>query len=130
DSSAGFEQGKGVSRAYVDAVAAAALEIADQWSRQLPGIKSVPDDEAARVVAIKEWLVEIAERAFRAPLGPELREMYIDRAFEGVSAAEEGCKRSLIRILTSPRFLYPELDQESVGRRIATRLALGMWDSL
>jgi hypothetical protein len=59
-----------------------------------------------------------------------MKDLYVHRMFvEGVPL-EQSIKRAVILILKSPRFLYPEIRREKDAFTIASRLALGIWDSL
>jgi hypothetical protein len=54
----------------------------------------------------------------------------VDRHFADGTAPETAVKRSLLLVLTSPRFLYPETPAVADDHAVASRLALAMWDSL
>lgn len=131
DASEGYERGTEVSKAWHETVTNAALDVANQVLGRLGRLSRTKIDDPEREAKLKDFLAIFAERAFRRPLTPELRTLYIDRIFEPELALEEGVKRSIILILTSPRFLYPELvESEPDDYTIATRLALALWDSL
>jgi hypothetical protein len=59
-----------------------------------------------------------------------MKQMYIDRHFAGEATPEQAVKRAVTLLLESPRFLYPEMGKTKDDFTVATRLALGMWDSL
>ena len=122
DGSLGFERGTSISKEWHDATTRAAVEAANEVVTRLPRLGAEPQK-------LKEWAESFAHRAFRRPLTPELRELYVDRAFPPDLAPEVAVKRSVIAVLKSPRFLYPELT-EGDDFATAARLALGMWDSL
>ena len=95
--------------------------------RQLTGVSPEAPEFKDRC---KEFIAKLAERAFRRPLTPEQRQLYVDRMFvEGV-VPEIAAKRATLLILKSPRFLYPGVDVPVDDFAVAGRLALGMWDSL
>ena len=130
DASEGYERGTEISKAWYEASTAAALDVSTDVIARLPRLTGVKDDDPDRVQKLKNFLYTFAERAFRKPLGDELRQTYIDRAFaEGVTP-DQSVKRAVILVLTSPRFLYPELGHDKDDFTVASRLALGMWDSL
>ncbi len=130
DASEGYERGTEISKAWHEASTAAAIEVANQVTGRLQRMSGVPDDAPDRVQRLKDFLALFAERAFRRPLSPELRQVYVDRAFAGGVAPEQAVKRAVMLVLTSPRFLYPELGQPKDDHLVASRLALGLWDSL
>lgn len=130
DASEGYERGTEVSKAWHEATTAAAIDISNQVIAGLPRMSGVKDDAPDRVPKLKEFVAIFAERAFRRPLTDDLRQAYVERAFTEGIAADQAVKRAVILILTSPRFLYPELGKEKDDHTLAARLALGLWDSL
>lgn len=130
DASEGYERGTEVSKAWHEAVTASAVQISNTVVARLRRFSRAKDDDPERVAKTKNFCATFAERAFRRPLNDELRQMYVEKAFaEGVSL-DQAVKRSVILILTSPRFLYPELGKEKDDFTVASRLALGLWDSM
>ena len=79
---------------------------------------------------LRQFVEDLASRAFRRPLDAELRRKYVDSIFTEGIAPEQAVKRAVILILQSPRFLYPELGPQKDDYTVATRLALGTWDAL
>ena len=130
DASEGYERGTEISKAWHEATTAAAIEVSNQVVGRLERLSGVKDDAPDRVPRLKDFCATFAERAFRRPLAPELRQVYVDRAFGEGIADEQAVKRAIILVLTSPRFLYPELGKEKDDFTVASRLALGLWDSL
>lgn len=131
DASEGYERGTEVSKAWHEAVTAAALDAANQVVNRVGRLSKVKFDDPEREQKLKDFLATFAERAFRRPLTPELRTLYVDRVFEPGLAPEQSVKRAVLLVLTSPRFLYPELGEGPVDDfTTAARLALGLWDSL
>ncbi|WP_052574084.1 DUF1592 domain-containing protein [Haloferula sp. BvORR071] len=130
DASEGYERGTEVSKAWHEAVTSSAVEISNGVVARLRRLSGAKDEDADRLPKLKDFCASFAERAFRRPLTDELRQMYVEKAFaEGVSP-DQAVKRSVILVLTSPRFLYPELGKEKDEFTVASRLALGLWDSL
>ena len=130
DASEGYERGTQVSKAWHEAITASAIEVSNSVVARLARLSGAKDDAPDRVQRLKDFCATFAERAFRRPLGDELRQTYVERAFaEGVTP-DQAVKRAVILILTSPRFLYPELGKEKDDLTVASRLALGLWDSL
>ncbi len=130
DASEGYERGTGISKDWHEATTAAAIEISNQVVARLQRLSGVKDDAPDRMERLKEFTATFAERAFRRPLDGELRQLYVERPFTGDLPPDQAVKRAVILILKSPRFLYPELGGEKDDFAVATRLALGLWDSL
>jgi cytochrome c553 len=130
DASEGYERGTGVSKEWHEATTAAAIEAANQVVAKMYLLSGIKNDDPERVNKFREFLQCFAERAFRHPLDQEMRRIYIDSAFAEGVPLEQSVKRAVILILKSPRFLYPQIRAEKDDHTIATRLALGLWDSL
>lgn len=118
DRSAGYERGTSVSKEWHEAVTKAAIDAAAHVPK--------PEDAAKA----KEAVTQLATRAFRRPLTPKQRALYVDRHFAGNLPPEVAAKRAVIAIVQSPRFLFPELGAPADDFTTATRLALALWDSV
>jgi mono/diheme cytochrome c family protein len=129
DGSLGYERGSAISQTWHEATTKAAVEAATEIADRLPILAHVRDNTPDRATKIKDFIATLAERAFRRPLTPELRQLYVDRAFADGVVPELAVKRAAMLILKSPRFLYPEASQDP-DEAAAARLALGLWDSL
>jgi mono/diheme cytochrome c family protein len=130
DASEGYERGTGVSKDWHEAVTAASIETANLVVARLPALSGVNENDPARTERLKKFVTQLAGRAFRRPLDDDLRRRYVDAVFtEGIDP-EQAVKRATILILQSPRFLYPEIGGTKDDFTVATRLALGAWDSL
>lgn len=130
DASEGYERGTGVSKDWHEATTIAAIEVANQVLARLPHLSGVRNDDPDRVNKLKGFITTFAERAFRRPLTDEARQLYVERPVAGGISPEQGVKRAVILILKSPRFLYPESGGGKDDFTVASRLALGAWDSL
>lgn len=131
DASSGYERGVSISKAWDTATTQAALEAADYVVRHLNQLARTRDDSEDRKQKIKEFCLRFVELAFRRPLTPELKELYVDQQLAKSEDLEAVVKRIVLLTLKSPRFLYVELNDQSVDAYdVAARLALGMWDSL
>jgi hypothetical protein len=130
DLSTGFEMGTAVSREWQQAVAAAAMESASRIATRANALADTRDDDPQRVEKLRSFVTEFAARAYRRPLDGETRAMVADQAFEGTDDPLEAVRRALTLILQSPRFLYPETGGAADAHLVATRLALGIWDSV
>jgi hypothetical protein len=130
DASEGYERGTEISKAWHEATTQAALEISAEVVARLTKLSGVPENDPDRVNRLKGFIATIAERAFRRPLGDAELQLYVERPFADGTPPDQAVKRAVISILKSPRFLYPELSGETSDFTVATRLALGLWDSL
>ncbi len=129
DSSEGYERGTGISKDWHEATTTASVEIANQVLNRLTRISGVKEDDPERINRLKEFIGSFAEQAFRRPLSEETRRIYVEKPFEN-STPEQAVKRAVMAVLKSPRFLYPELESTKDDFTVATRLALGIWDSV
>jgi cytochrome c553 len=131
DRSIGYERGTSISKEWDAAATTAAIETADYVLKDLRELAGIKRDTQDRDAKYREFCHTFAERAFRRPLNPDERQLYVDRHFE-----EEGVegvvavKRCLLLTLLSPRFLYRELGPTDDGYDRAARLSFALWDSL
>ncbi|MFN0126525.1 MAG: DUF1592 domain-containing protein [Verrucomicrobiales bacterium] len=130
DASEGYERGTAVNKAWHEASTRAALEVANLVLPRLPRLTGADGAAPDRVEKWKAFLATLAERAFRRPLSDADRAFFVDRCFEDGLAPELAVKRSVLLILKSPRFLYPDLGRPNDDFGVAARLALDAWDSL
>jgi hypothetical protein len=155
DRSLGWERGSAVSKAWDAATTDAALEAAGYVALRLdeltglrppPAIQApgsgnpagirfdpkteskVATDERARKA--RELAGRFVERAFRRPLTPELKSVYVDRQFDEARDTELAVKRVVLLTLKSPRFLYKEGGPSNDPFDTAERLAFALWDAL
>lgn len=130
DSSVGYERGTSVSKAWHEATTKASVEVAGSVVSRLGVLTGTDSRSSNRVEKLREFCATFATRAFRRPLTPELRAAFVDAAFADGLAPEIAVRRSLLRVLNSPRFLYPDATGAEDDAAVATRLALTLWDSL
>jgi len=130
DRSAGYERGTAVSKAWVQATTDGALETASYVAANLVELSGVRNDAPKRKALLQDFCIQFAERAFRRPLTPEQKRLYIDRQFEVAQDLETAVKRVVLLVLHSPRFLYREPGAEGDAFDVASRLSFGLWDSL
>ena len=129
DASHGYERGTAVSREWHEAVVRAAAEVAAGSLPVIDRLAGVGKDGADRTHKLREFCERFAERAFRRPLDEALRNSLL-KEFEGVDP-ETATRRVIVRVLCSPRFLYPSLGGQAGGDpAVAAGLALVLWDSL
>ncbi|MEX0938201.1 MAG: DUF1592 domain-containing protein [Pirellulales bacterium] len=131
DSSVGYERGTSVSRAWHEAATFAAIETANHVVERLDRYADSQADDEDRPRKLREFCYRLAERAFRRPLTDEEKQTFVDDQFEQTETLDLAVKRSVLLILQSPRFLYPQIAaQPEDDYQVATRLALALWDSL
>ena len=130
DSSHGYARGTAVSKAWLDAVSRAAVEVAGVIDGRLGSLTGSREGSTNRVAALKEFAGTLAERAWRRPLTSKERASIVDGFFAKGVAPETALKRTILRILTSPEFLYPGLDGRRDDAALAAQLALALWDSV
>ena len=130
DRSEGYERGTGVSLGWHEATTKAAVAVGTEVQGRLRLLTGVSPEAPEFKDRCKEFIAKLAERAFRRPLTPEHRQLYVDRVFVDGVVPEIAAKRATVLILKSPRFLYPGVDVPADDYAVAGRLALGMWDSL
>ena len=130
DRSAGYERGTAVSKAWVQATTDGAIETASYVAANLAELSGVPNGAANRKKLLQDYCEKFVERAFRRPLTPEQKKLYIDHQFEAAADAETAVKRVVLLVLHSPRFLYREVGVEGDAFGVAARISFGLWDSL
>lgn len=130
DASVGYERGTSISKAWHEATTKAAIETAGHVMGRLNLLAGVDNQTTNRVDRLREFCASFAERAFRRPLTAALRTAMVDSQFSTGLAPETAVKRSLLLVLTSPRFLYPDTPGSVDDHAVASRLALALWDSL
>ena len=90
----------------------------------------MPDGAQDRPAKLRTFCKTFAERAFRRPLTAAEQKALVDRHFDGATDVDLAVKRSLIRVMTSPGFLYPGATGGQSAYAVASRLALVLWDSV
>ncbi len=134
DRSYGFERGVAINRQWDESTTAASLEFAqiattELWRDFRKKHKKESEEDTNRSV-LKNFLTEIVQTAFRAPLSEEIKKRYVDNQVEATEDDAEAIQRSLLLSLKSPRFLYPLADHEqTLSARHANRLTLTLLDS-
>jgi mono/diheme cytochrome c family protein len=130
DRNAGYERGTSVSKEWVQATTEGAIEAANYVAANLAQLSGVPAEAPDRPARLQAYCAAFAERAFRRPLTPEQKRLYVDRQFEAAADPEVAVKRVVLLVLQSPRFLYREPGGAGDAYDVAARLAFGLWDSL
>ncbi|MGJ8698278.1 MAG: DUF1592 domain-containing protein [Verrucomicrobiaceae bacterium] len=135
DASLGYERGSSISKAWQESVANAAIEATSHIFGDIDQLARTKPDDKDRWDKLKKFCHQFAEQAFRRPPTPEQHQLYVDTPFkEAGDDADTATKRSLMLILTSPYFLYPDLNRNEQGQpdqfTTAAHLALSLWDSV
>lgn len=131
DASVGYERGTSVSKAWEQATTSAAIEMADKVVERLEALSGVKANADHRDEHLKRFCEQFAERAFRRPVTAEQKRLFIDKQFTGTDDVEGAVKRSILLVLKSPRFLYPDIGGEFPDDYdVASRLSFGLWDSI
>jgi cytochrome c5 len=132
DRSYGFERGSAVDSQWDQSTTEAALEFAEIANTELwlaYRRRNRDKDEGRK--ALRTFLGELVESAFRGPLDEPSRELYVNSQVDAEPDDANAIRRSLLLALKSPRFLYPLLDGDRKNsQRAANRLALTLFDSL
>ncbi|MCE9528395.1 MAG: DUF1592 domain-containing protein [Planctomycetales bacterium] len=130
DRSIGYERGSTISKAWDQATTEGAMEVSAFILANLREFAGVRIDEPNAGPRLREFCYKLAERAFRRPLSPEQRRLFVDRQFELAGESELAMKRVLLLIFKSPRFLYREVAAPQPDAfDVASRISFGLWDS-
>ena len=133
DSSLGYERGHSISKEWWRTITRAGTETSELVAERIRRLAGLPADLTNRTELsrrMQDFCSQLAERAFRRPLDAELRHRTVDLWFQPGVALEDSVKRSVLAVMTSPRFLYPESEGRQDSHATAARLALVLWDSL
>ena len=130
DGSLGYERGAAVSKSWHEVTTKAAIATATEVTERLRLLTKAQDEAPDYADKLKEFCVTLAARAFRRPLKQAEIAFNVDRHFKDGIPPEVAVKRSVLLILQSPRFLYPDFGGAPDDFTVAARLALALWDSL
>ena len=131
DSSLGYARGASISKAWDEATTSAAFEVANHVGRHLDRLAGTRAGAADRPQVIEDFAARLVAGAFRRPLTPEERRVFVADRFKAAGDPEAAVKRIILLTLKSPQFLYPEIQSvRPDSHRVAARLAQGLWDSL
>lgn len=129
DRSFGWERGTAISREWEAAVLEAAIQAANYVAERVDELAGASGGN--RPQALRRFAERFVERAFRRPLRPEEKTLYIERQFAAAAGDDVlAVKRVVLLALQSPRFLFPEAADLPPNYATAARLALVLWDSL
>ncbi len=129
DSSIGYERGSTVSKKWDEASTYAAIETANWVVDHLDKLAGISANAPGQLIKAQQFGRRFVERAFRRPLTVEEEQLFVRSRFADGKPVADSIKEVVLTALKSPRFLYPDLGQAD-QYAVATRLALGLWDSL
>ena len=132
DRSLGYERGSDISKEWLSAVTRASLDVAEQVDSILGYISGVKSkDDPQKTEKLISVAMKVLERAYRRPLTEQEKEQSINLIFAGSESPEVAVKRVVLLAIKSPHFLYPQLSSgKTPSYQVASRLALGLWDSI
>ncbi|MDO7681035.1 MAG: DUF1592 domain-containing protein, partial [Pirellulales bacterium] len=134
DASVGYERGSLISQEWFTATTMAALDTADYCLKHIDELANVRRNAPDRKVKLENFAVSFAEKAFRKPLLGMIQKQIVLESFSAGSDLDTALRQSLLRTLTSPLFLYHEVEKKTTRTLspsvIANRLSFGLWDSI
>ncbi|MBK1827255.1 DUF1592 domain-containing protein [Haloferula rosea] len=132
DASYGYERGSGISKDWLLAVNRGAIEAADFVEANLNRLAKTKAGAKDRDRKVREFLGRFVEAALRRPLDSDEQKSFLEGPINRADGVIPALRPVVVRALTSPEFLYPELPQGEGGesRETAARLALVLWDSV
>lgn len=131
DSSVGYERGVSISKAWDEATTQAAIEVANHVVKNLDRLTGTKPADTNRLSKLEGFASDFVATAFRRPLTPEQKRVFVSNHFKATTKPEDAVKRIVLLTLKSPRFLYLGLDDRQPDAfDVAARLSFGLWDSL
>jgi hypothetical protein len=131
DSSVGYERGTSVSKAWDEATTQAAVEVAGYVVSHIDRLAPSKPGATNRSDQLRAFGEEFVAAAFRRPLTPAQRRVYVTQHFKRPLKPEESLRRLVLLALKSPRFLYLGLEgAQPDAYELAARLSFGLWDSM
>ena len=134
DASIGYERGSSISQEWFTATTTAGLDTADYCLKHIDELANVRRNASDRKTKLENFAVKFAEKAFRKPLSETIRAQIVLESFSAAPDLDAALRKSLLRTLTSPLFLYHEVETKTrqilPPSVIANRLSFGLWDSI
>jgi len=134
DASIGYERGSSISQEWFTATTTAGLDTADYCLKHINELANVRRNASDRKTKLENFAVKFAEKAFRKPLSETIRAQIVLESFSAAPDLDAALRKSLLRTLTSPLFLYHEVETKTrqilPPSVIANRLSFGLWDSI
>lgn len=130
DLSYGYPRATSISRAWHDATTSAAIEVADRIANRASKIKKYRVENDRNAAQLKKLATDFAQLAFRRSLNQQQLSTYVLSHFQPDVERFLALRRSILRVLKSPSFLYREIEPGTDGFDIASRLSYTLWDSV
>ena len=130
DASLGYERGASVTKAWTDAVANAAIEATSIIMENLDRLSRSDPKKPDHRKKLEAFVLEFATHAYTRPLDDAQKNNLL--AFFQKNNPTDATQLALMRILTSPKFLYPALSHlgKNDDYARAAHIALSLADSL
>ncbi len=134
DASLGYERGSRVSQEWLAATTAAAIDTVDYCLEHAEKLAHIERNATDRQKKLEDFASLFAKKAFRRPLSKELHTQIVSNSFSAAPNLDAALRLSLLRVLTSPLFLYHEaaIEKNTLLSSFdkANRLSFGLWDSV
>ncbi len=134
DNSLGFERGVAVSKEWVRSTTMAGIEAARYIADNIEFLAKSKKSHPQLRLKIITFLEEFAALAFASPLSESEKRFFVRKFLSekaSLSEIRDGVKMSVLLILKSPRFLYPEVGSGRIGDfKSARQISLALWDSI
>ncbi len=133
DRSAGYERGTSVSATWQNAITQGAAATATEVITRLAYLAQTDEKASDHTVKLQAFLTQFATGAFRRPLTSAETALYSQGLFSTAPDPESAVRRGILLALTSPHFLYSNLEPEGsrpTPHHVANRLAMALWDSV
>ncbi|MGL4422598.1 MAG: DUF1592 domain-containing protein, partial [Gemmataceae bacterium] len=131
DRSYGWERGTTISKEWDAATTEGAMEAAGFVLKNIKELTASNQKATDRVGKIRKLAERLAEHAFRRPLTPAEKRLYVDRHFEATPKdPDSAIKRVVLMLFKSPQFLYRETKLTPEPFAVASRVSYSLWDTL
>lgn len=132
DQSLGFTRGTDVSRQWIRATTIGGLEVAGFIAEEMESFTRTKKNHKNFRNQQVSFLNKFAELAFVQYLTQDEKQFYIQNHVPENGTSEQlisGAKKSVLLILKSPKFLYPQVAEEGDFAN-ARMISLALWDSI
>ena len=129
DASTGYPRGNGMSPEWVEAVSNAAVQIGNDLASEPSLWTGVSEKDDKRADKTRDYILSMAERAWRRPL-TDAERAELTAAFDA-GDLESSLRLAAIRVFASPNFLLREVNVGGFdGPATASWLSFTLWDSV
>ncbi|HMP70482.1 MAG TPA: DUF1592 domain-containing protein [Pirellulaceae bacterium] len=130
DASHGYARGISISQEWNESVTSAAIEAATWASDRVWRLAKTEFKDEHHLEKVKSFCRRFVELAFARPITDEEGRFFVDQHFENELSIPDQVARVVLLTVTSPRFLYPALEERTAAYNVAKQLALTVWDSV